>query len=543
MIDINEFYPTPTSVIDKLLSDVDYDNIRYCLEPSAGKGDIAKYIVDKIGNRARSMSIGVDAVDVVEINPDLQNVLKGKGLRLIHDDFLTLDTYKQYDIIAMNPPFSNGDEHLLKAIELQSRYGGQIRCILNAETIRNPYSNRRKELVSKLDELNANIKYYQDAFNAAERKTGVEIAIIKIDIPKIQNDSIIFEDLKKAEEIKQAQCPESADLITNDYIKGIVQQFNFEVRLGLKLIDEAEYVNSKILKTFGDDKKPLLILTLNEYQDGWGCSAVDRNVYVKRVRTKYWTALFKNKTFTGLLTGKLRDSYMSKVEELSDYDFTLFNIYTIKIEMNKTVAQGVENTILALFEEYSNKYHYYDETSKNVHYYNGWKTNKAYKVGKKVIIPCALTIERTYTYDKGERINYNAIRGNVDKLIDTEKVFNYLDGGLTDGDDVYTCLSKAALINQSSKIKCKYFELTFYKKGTCHITFTNLELLKKFNIFGSQKKGWLPPNYGKKSYSDMAQKEKEVIDDFEGEESYKKVLDAKSYYLSDTASLLMLEAN
>ena len=40
----------------------------------------------------------------------------------------------------MNPPFSEGDKHLLKAINIMKN-GGQIVCILNAETIKNPYSN------------------------------------------------------------------------------------------------------------------------------------------------------------------------------------------------------------------------------------------------------------------------------------------------------------------------------------------------------------------------------------------------------------------
>ena len=35
----------------------------------------------------------------------------------------------------MNPPFSNGDKHLLKALKMQEK-GGAIICLLNAETIR-----------------------------------------------------------------------------------------------------------------------------------------------------------------------------------------------------------------------------------------------------------------------------------------------------------------------------------------------------------------------------------------------------------------------
>ncbi len=83
--------------------------------------------------------------------------------------------------------------------------------------------------------------------------------------------------------------------------------------------------------------------------------------------------------------------------------------------------------------------------------------------------------------------------------------------------------------------------MTFYKKGTCHITFTNEELLKKFNIFGSQKKGWLPPSYGKKHYSEMDKEEKAVIDEFEGEVSYNKTMCDTEYYLFDATNQLLIE--
>ena len=58
----------------------------------------------------------------------------------------------------MNPPFSNGDKHLLKALEMQEN-SGEVIAIVNAETIRNPFSNRRKEHVKLLEEYNAEINY------------------------------------------------------------------------------------------------------------------------------------------------------------------------------------------------------------------------------------------------------------------------------------------------------------------------------------------------------------------------------------------------
>ncbi|WP_268877608.1 DUF4942 domain-containing protein [Heyndrickxia camelliae] len=130
----------------------------------------------------------------------------------------------------------------------------------------------------------------------------------------------------------------------------------------------------------------------------------------------------------------------------------------------------------------------------------------------------------------------------MDKLKDIKKVFNYLDDGKTEEIDMQQTLKMAEHYGETRKIELKYFYVTFYKKGTCHIEFKNMELLKKFNLFGSQRKGWLPPSYGKAEYKDMTPEEKAVINDFEGESSYNNVMKNKSYYFMNTEELLKLSS-
>ena len=130
------------------------------------------------------------------------------------------------------------------------------------------------------------------------------------------------------------------------------------------------------------------------------------------------------------------------------------------------------------------------------------------------------------------------------QLADIEKALNYLDGGLTDGRDMELCLRAAAETGQTRKIQLKYFYVTFYKKGTCHIEFTNEDLLKKLNIFGSQQKKWLPPGYGKKTYDEMLSEEKVVIDEFEGKDNYADTLQKQDYFIYNPAkSIQCLEMN
>lgn len=535
--DNKDFYPTPKNIIDKMLSGVDLSRVNNVLEPSAGNGDIVEALMEnakKDYHRDRSLDI-----DCIEPDKNLQHILKGKDFRVVHDDFLTYDTMKEYNLIVMNPPFSNGCKHLLKALGMQERNGGAVICLLNAETLKNPYTNERMDLKRKLEEYNADIEYIQDAFLGAERTTGVEVALIKVQLPEVKRESFILEGLRKAQEEKEYKTEGNTQVIDGDFFRGIVNQYKLEAGAGIKLIKEYHAMEPFILSSFGKDEK-----TGETVQTG-GCMLslkvgsrdLSVNNYIRAVRSKYWWALFKNPKFTGQLTYNLQRDFHNKIEELKDYDFSLYNIYTLKTELINNVVKGIEDTITELFDELSHKHCWYDETSKNIHYYNGWKTNKAWIINKKVIIPLQGFYALEYSWGRFMPTQNDVIS----KLQDMEKCFNYLDGGLTDAVDLRKALQFAEDYGETKNIQLKYFTVTFYKKGTCHITFTNEGLLKKFNIFGSQHKGWLPPSYGKKGYKDMAPEEKTVVDAFEGEKEYNKVLANRDYYLFDSNKLNLLE--
>ena len=120
----NTFYPTPETIANKMLEGIDFTFIQTVLEPSAGKGDLIA-AVQKANDRAKhSYNYSSIDIDAVEIDPNLRALLKGNEIRVVHDNFLTMHTSKHYDLIVMNPPFNEGDKHLLKALEMQQN-GGQ----------------------------------------------------------------------------------------------------------------------------------------------------------------------------------------------------------------------------------------------------------------------------------------------------------------------------------------------------------------------------------------------------------------------------------
>ena len=222
---------------------------------------------------------------------------------------------------------------------------------------------------------------------------------------------------------------------------------------------------------------------------------------------------------------------------MANYEFSMFNIQQVLAQMQAQLTRGVEETIMALFEKLTSEHTWYQECQKNIHYYNGWKTNRAHKVGKKCIIPENGFASLWYTGKKGDLDKYKC----YEILSDLEKALNYLDCGETSEYNLEYAI-QTAIESGLTKVACKYFTVVFYKKGTCHITFTCPSVIDKLNIFAGRRKGWLPPRYGKVRYDDMTDEEQAVIDDFSGKEAYEAVCNEPGRYIIEVEKMPLLTA-
>lgn len=533
--DNSGFYPTPSKLAGKMLSCVDWTTVFSILEPSAGKGDLADAVSRFVNDTRNSRRVFIHQrepyIDCIERDSDLAALLRGKGLHVVHDDFLTFRSFKQYDLCIMNPPFDCGDEHLLKALSLVER-GGQIVCLLNAETIRNPYTSRRKILLQQLHEHNAHIEFIENAFRHAQRPTDVEIALVYVNIPKKEIPSDILSSLRRASENSSENSEQATDLASADWLQNMIDGFEFEAKLGEKIINEFAALRP-YMDPGKDYGEPLLSLKVGSRNTGNNASML--NAYLYGLRAKYWGNLLRRPELTEKMTSAMQQDYNNKVESLSEYDFSRYNIETVMREIVHQLSRGVEDSILDLFDTFSTKHSWYPECANNIHYYNGWATNKAHKVGMKVIIPsngcCA-----SWGREKLDSYRVNSL------ISDLERAMNYLDRGETSFHTPIDHAVRIANMNDMNKADFTYFTCTFYKKGTCHIKFKPeaSRIIDRLNIFAGQKKNWLPPTYGKKHYADMTAEEQAVIDDFQGADSYEKTLADPSMLITSGSALVAL---
>jgi phospholipid N-methyltransferase len=166
---LDGFFPTPPSVIDKMLAAVDIQPGHEVLEPSAGKGDI----VDQI-KRAQPEA----NVKALEYNRTFGDVLGAKGHDVEFGDFM--EHKGQYDRIVMNPPFENGADmqHVRHAYE-QLKPGGKLVAIMagGGTAKRQEFDKWVQSIGGEVEELPAGSFAGNDAF----RQTGVNTKMVTIE--------------------------------------------------------------------------------------------------------------------------------------------------------------------------------------------------------------------------------------------------------------------------------------------------------------------------------------------------------------------------
>lgn len=476
----SEFYPTPPEVIAQMLRHADIKRDNYILEPSAGKGDILDYI-SKV-NR----SYDTPKLYAIEQHPELRMILNEKDYKVIGDNFLEYSSDMHFDYIIMNPPFSNGDEHLLKAWDIL--HTGTIICLLNSATVRNPHTMRRKRL-NGIIANNGEIYELGRAFDTAERKTNVEVSMVVL--KKVGEDRFKF-NIEYDKEQKTTLDEETLNnqIATNDVIGNLVSFFNLTKGTAIDLIRTKEkmkfYAEPLIDDNLGYRTKDLLKEIMESDSNNIGY-----NKFLQSLKSLAWSKVLDQPSINKFVTSSVRQDLHEFIKQKGDMDFTERNIQNIITELMLNKQNILFKCVTDTFDQMCS----FDKN--NQIHVEGWKTNSAYKVNKRVILPNHIECIDYSSYDDF-RLNY---RYNYSSGVsDIDKAMCLVDG--KDYENIYTI--KSALESEfniikvdgyqngtNNKCESEYFNLKFYKKGTLHLQFKDDKLWEQFNIMAAQGKNWI----------------------------------------------------
>lgn len=491
-----DFYPTPDNVIAMMGIDC-YE--KTVLEPQAGKGNIVEWL----------QRHGAAEVLAMEFDKDLAEIVKSKAKFLGHD-FLELqaEQVSHIQMIVMNPPFSNGDKHLLKAWEIAPP-GCEIISLLNHATYDNQYTRSRKEM-DALIKTYGSIENIGGCFDEAERETEVEIALVKLYKPQEEGNEFDGFFMDEDEE------PQGDGIMRYDAVRDVVNSYVGAV----KCFDEHKAIADKM----GRFTQKFNVGTFGFYVSH------DKTVYTKEdfrkeLQKKSWTYLFSLLKLDKYLTQGVMKDINKFVENQQKVPFTMRNVYKMFEIIRGTSSSIFDRALVEAVECFTR---HTDENRYNV---EGWKTNAGHLLNKKIVIPCMVEVgysgqlKRRYgRYDDnlndlikvmcnvegknfdsvpsfGDRLNYAYMLYDGDEYVRQVGT----DWGFSNAyEEILNVQKKAAEAGRKLAVRHTaiefgvwmdwgFFKLKGFKKGTVHLQFKDEKVWARLNQRYAKIKGQVLP--------------------------------------------------
>jgi hypothetical protein len=463
-----QFYPTPINLAQIARKKFKNRNIIRLLDPSAGDGALLAPF-----NSAHHTI----KADCIEIDLDRQAILRAKGYNVIDSDFMQFTGAGMYSHIIMNPPFAQGVEHVLKAFDLL--INGELVAILNAETIRNPYTAKRKHLIQLIQDFGGEVEFIESAFMSPDTKikTSVEVAIIwiekKADVTQNFTQSL---DIDNAAGVDYAGKQELA--LKGSTISNAVSVFNAAVN-ALRASEIAQEEAFYFMRLLG---RPLN----SQHQ-----SDIEPGDLQKRFNTGYddlkdraWSNILKSTEFSKYLSSKAYEKLIADFEAVKKLNFTESNIRGFLLGLVNSQSEMNLQMVLDCFDSFT-KY-----IPENRAYYRGWKSNLKHK-------------EQAYRLQTTRFImpRFSSSWGYMDwnsfkQLSDYDKVFAMLDGKAECEVSLESLFrDRLAELRAGARLSASYFDVRYYKgAGTIHFYPKNKKLIDRMNRLVGKERQWLPQN-------------------------------------------------
>lgn len=456
-----DFYPTPYSVISKMLFSTTIKGKNF-LEPSAGNGNIVDFLIKS----------GAKSVEACELQADLRAILSTK-CPVVSDDFLKLcaDDVSHIDCIVMNPPFSKWKQHILHAWDIAPE-GCEILSLCNSDSLNDLRSGNELYHIIKDNGVTEELG---QCFKDAERKTNVEIALIKLYKP-IFSQSFDYDGFFYDVE-PEIQFGAKAEIMPYNEIRAFVEHY---VRL-TQCYDEFDNIAKKMGGLMEAIGISVFQSTFQVQIGSSGNSYSTKEAFVKKVKKIAWRTVFDKLKLQKFVTAKVMEDINRFVEEQSNIPFTVKNIYRMMNIiifnrddiMNKAIEDAIDNIT---------KY-----ISENRYGVEGWKTNSGYMLNKKFIFNYGVRVGFR------DRLEVQYSSSATTQMDDLVKAICYVTGkNYDDYDNLYQFFYRA---DRYAGVWYDFglFEIKGFKKGTLHVKFKDLKDWEAINRAYAKIKGQTLP--------------------------------------------------
>lgn len=480
-----QFYPTPKKLARRAWSKFKNTAFSRILEPSAGRGDLANERPNRHDSWHRCR------IDCCEIDITKHATLKEEGYTVVGLDFLQLSSAAQYSHIIANPPFAQGAQHLLKAWDLL--FDGEIVFILNAETVRNPYSKER-QMLARIIEQHGSVEFIEEAFMDpdTQRKTDVEVALIHL-IKKANYDEeiigSIMDDLKRDTMTASGLVDDYREMndlvLPGSFIENAVLAFNAAVRAMRDSVQSearAQHYAGLLGRTMGERNGTSIE---NESASTLDFVRTQLGERYDTLKDQAWSNILRSTQVLSKLSSAAQRRIEAEFQNIKHLEFSVCNIQGFLLGLVENQGQIQLGMALDVFDLFT-RYH-----SDNTVYYRGWKSNDKHRTtgirlkASRIILPGHR--------DDGWRSSLSW--ESMQTLRDIDKVFAMLDGkqesslGLAHLFD-----TQFNQLRTTKRMTTDYFDVRYYKGiGTIHFYPRDVKLIDRLNRLVGKHRQWLPP--------------------------------------------------
>ena len=222
----------------------------------------------------------------------------------------------------------------------------------------------------------------------------------------------------------------------------------------------------------------------------------DFNTFVRRFNTACWNKILSESKFESFLTTNVRRSFSEKFSHQSKLAFTKANMIMLFDILWHNKTDILESCIEDVFDIMTLYYH------ENRAHIEGWKTNDAWRVNRKVILPRHISYGSYASAQHLKEYGASFSLAYRSELNDIDRCMCYIEGRRLE----HICTIEDALRNHfrrlgnvktgdkfQNKIESTYFEIRFFKKGTLHLIFKDEFLWQEFNYRAAKYKGFPLP--------------------------------------------------
>lgn len=483
-----QFYPTPQPLVNRAWGKFKNREFTRVLEPSAGDGRLAK---GRPHHENHGWYNRKPALDCIELDVTKHAHLREEGFDVIGIDFMQFDGAGAiYSHIIMNPPFVYGAQHVLKAWDLL--YDGEIVAILNAETIRNPFSKEREMLVRLVGRY-GEVEFIEGAFTGveAERKTDVDVALVYLKKESsFGKDMVgdIMDGLKReGHHGLDAGFEEANELaIPANFVENSVLMFDAAVK-SMRQSVFAEARAAKYADRIGMTMEQMNGEQGSESKDESSLQWVREEIYKRydELKNRAWTGILRSTEVLARLSSAAQKRVESEFETIKKLEFSASNIYGF---LGGLVAKQGEIQIEMACDVFDliTRYH-----SDNTVYYMGWRSNDAHRT-------CGMRVKTTRFVIPGnatESWNTSISWDGQQMLRDFDKVFAMLDNKLQPEVSLNSVFQfRFNELKRGTREQSSYFDVRYYpKRGTIHFFARNKKLVDRLNRLVGRHRQWLPP--------------------------------------------------